>query len=68
MENKDEFKENMEELRKMSEKIKDPDVPLEEAISSFEKGMEYYKKCDSILKDAEQRIEVIRKEMETSES
>ena len=64
MTGKDDFTENMNALKEIASNIKDPDVPLEDAIKDFEKGMEHYKKCDAILKDAEQKIEVLKKGME----
>ena len=62
MPKKDEFTESYEKLIELSEKIKDEDTSLEESIKCFEEGMKYYKKCDAVLKDAEQKIEVIEEE------
>lgn len=41
--------------RSASELIK-PDITLDDAMSTFEKGIEYYNKCGEILDSARQRI------------
>ena len=46
----------------MSELIKKEDTTLEEAIKYYEKGIKCYEQCNSILKEASQKIDTIRKE------
>ena len=61
-EKKDTFEESLEKLRQAAEKIKSEGTTLEDSIKCYEEGMKYYKKCDAVLKDAEQKIEVIEEE------
>ena len=42
----------------MSEKIKAEDTTLEEAIKCYEEGIECYRRCSEILKNAQQKIEI----------
>ena len=50
------FEENMEKLKELSEKIKDRDIGIEEAVSCYEEGMKYYRSCEEILKNAKQKM------------
>lgn len=52
------FEESMKRLEEMSEKIKDEKTTLEEAIACYEEGMERYRECDEILRNAKQKIEI----------
>lgn len=52
----------MKRLEEMSEKIKDEDTALEEAIACYEEGIKCYNICSKILKEAEQKIEVYGQE------
>ena len=47
----------MEKLKELSEKIKDRDIGIEEAVSCYEEGMKYYRSCEEILKNAKQKME-----------
>ena len=56
---KESFEEAFEKLKDVSEKIKDENTSLEDSIKLFEEGMEYYKSCNDILVNAEQKIELM---------
>ncbi len=58
------FEEALEKLSEMSEQIKGQDTSLEEAISCYTKGMEYYQICHEILENAKQRIETFEGEVQ----
>lgn len=58
------FEESMKKLEEMSEKIKDEDTTLEEAIAYYEEGIRCYRACSDILKNAEQKIEIYRQKSE----
>lgn len=60
-ENKVSFEEALKKLEEASNKLKSTDVPLDEAIKNYELGIEYYKMCSEILKEAEQKVETITK-------
>lgn len=50
------FEEAMDELEKIVEKLEEGDVPLEEAISTYKKGMELSKFCHDKLKNVEEQL------------
>ena len=54
---KDTFENAFSKLKEVSEKIRDEETSLEDSIKYYEEGMEYYRKCNDILKQAEQKIE-----------
>ena len=51
------FEESMKKLERMSEKIKDENTTLEEAILCYEEGLRCYLLCNEILTKAQQKIE-----------
>ena len=61
------FEEAMERLEATSSRLAGENVPLDEAISLYEQGVEYYTLCKSKLEDANRRIEVIEKNIITKE-
>lgn len=56
MEGKLSFEEAMQNLEDIVEKLEEGDVPLEEAISIYRKGMELSKLCHDKLKDVEEQL------------
>ncbi len=54
------FEEELKELEKCAERLRDEEVPLEEAIKNFESGIAHYKKCNEILTEAKQKIETYK--------
>ncbi|WP_243298704.1 exodeoxyribonuclease VII small subunit [Bacillus litorisediminis] len=50
------FEEAMHELEKIVERLEEGEVPLEEAISIYKKGMELSKFCHDQLKLAEEQM------------
>jgi exodeoxyribonuclease VII small subunit len=56
------FEKALEELQNMADQIKSPGLNLEESIRCYEKGMEYYKACDRILKETQQKIQTVEVE------
>lgn len=57
------FEENMERLKELTARIKDRDIGIEEAMECYEEGMKYYRKCDEILKNAKQKLEICEGEV-----
>jgi exodeoxyribonuclease VII small subunit len=51
------FEQNLQALEKIVEKLESGDVPLDEAISLFQKGKTLAKTCDGRLKEAELKIQ-----------
>ncbi|MDF1507568.1 exodeoxyribonuclease VII small subunit [Robertmurraya sp. DFI.2.37] len=56
MEEKMTFEEAMKNLEDIVEKLEEGDVPLEEAITIYRKGMELSKLCHDKLKDVEEQL------------
>ncbi|GIN60591.1 exodeoxyribonuclease 7 small subunit [Robertmurraya siralis] len=56
MEEKMTFEEAMKNLEDIVEKLEEGDVPLEEAIAIYRKGMELSKLCHDKLKDVEEQL------------
>ncbi len=50
------FEEAMVELEEVVRKLETGDVPLEDAITLYKKGMELSSHCHSRLQDAEQQL------------
>jgi len=59
------FEEAIKELTNIVEKIEQGEIPLQDSLAQYEKGMALIKHCRSILQKAEQRIEKISREQET---
>lgn len=57
------FEEALEKLIEMSDMIKGQHISLEEAITCYTKGMEYYHICHEILENAKQNIETFEGEV-----
>ncbi len=49
----------MSELEKIVTELERGDVPLEDSISLYEKGAELKKRCETKLKEAEQKVAAI---------
>lgn len=56
MAKKQEFAEAMTELEEIVRKLEQGDVPLEEAIDLYKKGMELSKLCHEKLTNAEEQL------------
>lgn len=47
------------ELEALVERLEGGDLPLEQAIGEFERGMKLTRECQAVLKDAEQKVEIL---------
>ena len=56
-----EFEKNLKALEDIVEKMSDEKLNLNEALKSFEKGMQIVKKCREDLSRAEQKVEKLIK-------
>jgi len=61
------FEEAIGNLTEIVDKIETGQVPLQESLQQYEKGMAMIKHCRSILLDAEKRIEQIAENEEEEE-
>ncbi|HEY2684404.1 MAG TPA: exodeoxyribonuclease VII small subunit [Steroidobacteraceae bacterium] len=55
------FEVAMRELEQLVEKLERGDLPLEESLAAFERGVMLTRTCQSALKDAEQKVEILLK-------
>ena len=53
------FEQAMSELERIVTELERGDVPLEDSISLYEKGAELKKRCETKLKEAEQKVTAI---------
>jgi len=58
------FEEAIKELTNIVGKIEQGQIPLQDSLQQYEKGMALIKHCRTILQKAEKRIEKITKEEE----
>jgi exodeoxyribonuclease VII small subunit len=55
------FEQSLEELEKVVERLEQGDLPLEEALKTFERGVELARNCQAALKSAQQKVEILQK-------
>lgn len=56
------FEDSIKRLRTIVDKIEQGEIPLQDSLEQYEKGMALIKHCRDILQKAERRIEKISKE------
>ena len=61
------FEQAIENLTEIVDKIETGQVPLQESLQQYERGMETIKHCRKILLDAEKRIEEIAENEEAGD-
>ena len=55
------FEEALAELEGLVERLERGDLPLDEALKTFERGVELTRHCQSSLKSAQQKVEILLK-------
>jgi exodeoxyribonuclease VII small subunit len=55
------FEEALSELEGLVERLERGDLPLDEALKTFERGVELTRHCQSSLKSAQQKVEILLK-------
>jgi exodeoxyribonuclease VII small subunit len=55
------FEQALAELERVVERLERGDLPLEEALKTFERGVELARHCQSSLKSAQQKVEILLK-------
>lgn len=53
------FEQAMADLETLVNQLEKGDMPLDEALGAFEKGVDLVKKCQTKLQDAELRVEKV---------
>lgn len=56
------FESSLEELEKIVERMESGDQSLEESLKDFERGVTLTKACQTMLKNAEQKVEKLVKD------
>ena len=56
------FEKSLTELEQIVVKLEDGDLPLEESLELFEKGIKLSRDCRERLSKAERRIEILMKD------
>jgi exodeoxyribonuclease VII small subunit len=53
------FEKSLSELESLVQKLEQGDVPLEEALKTFERGVALTRQCQTALRNAQQKVEVL---------
>lgn len=61
------FEERLERLEELAERIKESDLPLEEAVAVFEEGVKLSKSLERDLDKIQGRVEILLNEPEAPE-
>jgi exodeoxyribonuclease VII small subunit len=54
-----EFEQALDELEKLVQRLERGDLPLDEALRHFERGVELTRHCQGALRGAQQRVEIL---------
>jgi exodeoxyribonuclease VII small subunit len=60
-ETKLDFETAMRDLEELVERLEQGDLPLEESLAAFERGVMLTRSCQTALKEAEQKVEILLK-------
>jgi exodeoxyribonuclease VII small subunit len=53
------FEKSLGELEALVQRLEQGDVPLEEALKTFERGVALTRQCQTALRSAQQKVEVL---------
>jgi exodeoxyribonuclease VII small subunit len=62
------FEKSLRELEALVEKLEHGELPLEEALKHFERGVALTRECQTALKAAEARVEILTRRREAGAS
>lgn len=51
----------MRDLEQLVDRLEQGDLPLEESLAAFERGVMLTRSCQTALKEAEQKVEILLK-------
>jgi exodeoxyribonuclease VII small subunit len=60
-ESQPDFETSMRALEELVERLEQGDLPLEESLAAFERGVMLTRACQTALKEAEQKVEILLK-------
>lgn len=55
------FEQSLRDLEEIVARLEQGDLPLEESLKQFERGIQLTRLCQSALKNAEQKVEILLK-------
>jgi exodeoxyribonuclease VII small subunit len=58
---------SLEELEALVARLEGGDLPLEQALKEFERGVKLTRQCQTALQEAEQKIEILLRKTEQAE-
>ena len=58
---------SLEELEALVARLESGDLPLEQALKEFERGVKLTRQCQTALQEAEQKVEILLKRTEAAE-
>ncbi|MEW6038666.1 MAG: exodeoxyribonuclease VII small subunit [Pseudomonadota bacterium] len=56
------FEEALAELEQLVERMEQGNLPIEESLKLFERGIELTRTCQKALQDAEQKVQILLEE------
>lgn len=57
---------DLKKLEEIAKKMETPELPLEEALKSFQEGLEIIKRCSGVLENAELKVKEILAKQDNS--
>jgi exodeoxyribonuclease VII small subunit len=58
---------SLEELEALVARLEGGELPLEQALKEFERGMRLTRQCQAALQEAEQKVEILLKKTDSAE-
>ena len=58
---------SLEELEALVTRLEGGDLPLEQALKEFERGVKLTRQCQAALQEAEQKVEILLKKTASAE-
>jgi exodeoxyribonuclease VII small subunit len=56
------FEDSLSELEQLVERMEQGNLPLEESLKLFERGVQLTRTCQKALKEAEQKVQILLEE------
>lgn len=53
------FEQALNQLTELVERLESGELPLEESVAAFEQGVKFSRRCEALLDQAEQRLQVL---------
>lgn len=61
---KETFESNLRRLEDVVKELESGELSLEDSLKEFEKGLEYYKKCNAIINGIEGKVTIMKDNIE----